>query len=123
MDRSHTALLARALCDGKLGLKAAIELRGRQCLPIARRNQILEPRVDADIAPRFGAVGRLGHWLSNACIQVPTAASVFAEVTGANLVRGKTITVPQRQPPAGELDLAMSGLNRSLLERYPTETA
>jgi hypothetical protein len=51
VDRAHTVLLARALRDGELRLKAAIELRGRHFLPIARGNQILKPQIDAQIAP------------------------------------------------------------------------
>jgi hypothetical protein len=52
MDRAHTTLLARALRDGELGFKTAIELRSRHFLPIARGNQILQPQVNAYVARR-----------------------------------------------------------------------
>ncbi len=52
MDRTYTVLLARALRDGKLGLKTAIELRRRQFLLSARRNKIRKPEVDAHFTPR-----------------------------------------------------------------------
>jgi hypothetical protein len=51
MDRAHTVLLARALRDRELRLKTAIELRGGDFLPITRGHQILQPQVDAQIAP------------------------------------------------------------------------
>jgi len=52
MDRAHPVRLARALRDGEPGFEAAIELRGRQFLPGARGDQILEPQVDAHFARR-----------------------------------------------------------------------
>ena len=52
VDRACTVFLARALGDGELGLKAAVELRRREFLPGARGNQILQPQVDAEVTSR-----------------------------------------------------------------------
>jgi hypothetical protein len=52
MDCAHSAFLARALRDGELRLEAAIELRGRQFLPLTRGDQILQPQVNAYVSPR-----------------------------------------------------------------------
>jgi hypothetical protein len=52
MDRAHTILLIRALRDRELRLKTAIELGSGLFLPGARGNQILQPQVNAYVAPR-----------------------------------------------------------------------
>jgi len=41
MDRAHTIFLARALRDGELRLKAAIELWRRHFLPSARGDEMI----------------------------------------------------------------------------------
>src|SRR5216683_814685 len=94
MNCAHTSLIPRPLRDGELGLKAAIELRGRQFLPGARSRQFFQSKVDAHVAPRARSVGGLCYRHGDTGIQVPAAASVFAEVARTNLVRLETIAIP-----------------------------
>jgi len=115
------------------GLEVAVTTSGIDRRPtITERRKALQPQIypDARDRPiedrsdrRFMSPVRHPLRARDADIQIPSSAAVLTEITRAQFEVAQAIAVPERQPPAGEVDLAPSIANRSDFEGNPAPRA
>ncbi len=122
VDRLHPALPACSLGSGERGFEVAVEaLRvdiGKTFVREAGKG--LEPEVDSQIRVGFIGPGRL-HLDRH--VQIPAAAAVLGDATGAELIAGQAIAVPDANMQALKVGLTMALYNRAGFEWNPSQRA
>jgi hypothetical protein len=130
MNRSRSVSMAGALHAGQSRFQVAIKVLGldRWQSLITERGKSPQPQIDSHTRHRAiedrtdrRFISLIRQCAGHTDIQIPASAAVFAEITGPQLEVSETVAVPQRQPPAREVDLPASIANRSDLERNPAQ--
>jgi hypothetical protein len=130
MNRPSSMAMASALRAGQERFQVAVKALGldRWQSLITEGGKRAQPQIDAHARHRAieNRAGRRFISLIRPCaghtdIQIPASAAVFTEIARPQLEASETVAIPQRQPPSREVDLSASIVNRSDLERNPTE--
>jgi hypothetical protein len=132
VNRSGAVPMSGALRCGQGGFQVAVKALSldRQQSLIAERSK--SPQSQIDSHTRHGAIENRcdGKSISFICrslrhtdIQIPTSATILTEASCALFEVTKTVTVLERQPTSGEVDLSRSIANGSDLERDPAQRA
>ena len=119
VDRPDASFLACTLRDGQLRFQVPVEPSVFEFGAVAGGGYILEPQVDADGA----LTGARSDLDIDDYVEVPAAAGVLAEATGAKPVLAEPAAVPDLEVVPVVEDLTAFPAGSAGVDRYPTERA
>ncbi len=134
VNRSGARSLSRSLRAGQLRLQITVEPLGieRRQFGGTESREALQAQKDSEARNRAvkacaerGFISLIARSLrpGDTHIKIPAAPTILTEVPRTQFKVTQTETVPQRQPPSGEVHLAAAIADRSDLKRDPAQGA
>jgi hypothetical protein len=127
VNRTSAGSLSRPLGAGQLWFQITVELLGinRRKFGVTEGREALQAQIDSNA--RHRVVKNCGNRKlrslrpGDANIQIPASSAILIEATRPQLKVTETEAIPQGQPSSSEVHLAPAIMDRSHLERNPTQ--